>query len=78
MTLANILGGVVTVMGNDGKPMQIPAAALQAGGMQNIQGKIPIVISLKKDFQELSKKSQKGASILYFRHSIIHIYKFCY
>ena len=34
-----ILGGVVTIMGQDGKPVQVSAAALQAGGAQNAIGK---------------------------------------
>ena len=35
-----LLGGMVTVMNAEGKPVQVPAGALQAANVQNHIGKI--------------------------------------
>ena len=34
------IGGMITVMSPDGKPMQVPANALQAGGAGQLGGRI--------------------------------------
>ena len=34
------IGGMITVMSPDGKPMQVAANALQTGGAQNLGGRI--------------------------------------
>ena len=38
MGLWFIVGGMVTVMGQDGKPVQVSSAVLQAGAAQNASG----------------------------------------
>ena len=38
MGVCFLIGGIVTVMGQDGKPVQVSAAALQAGTAQNALG----------------------------------------
>ena len=45
-----LLGGMVTVMNAEGKPVQVPAGALQAANVQNSIGKLQLIVSkyLKK------------------------------
>ena len=39
------LGGMVTVMNAEGKPVQVPASALQAANVQNHIGKHRLIVS---------------------------------
>ena len=42
ISIALILGGTVTVMSPDGKPIQVSASALQAASAQNAAGMLDI------------------------------------